>query len=128
MVYDFLHGKDFQDALKISDCFLVSLTEGLTGLAVPSKTYSYMMAGKPVIAIMGANSDISKDLKENNAGFTMEVGETEKLVASIRKLKDNEQLRAEMGLNINRVFKEKYTTGKCTSRYVEMMNAVLEDK
>lgn len=37
----------------------------------------YMMAGKPVIAIMGTNSDMSKDSIDNNAGFAMEVGEVE---------------------------------------------------
>lgn len=128
VVYDFLHGQDFQDALNISDVFLVSLSDGLTGLAVPSKTYSYMMAGKPVIAIMGVHSDISKDLLENNAGFAMEVGEVDKLVNSIMELKKDKKLRTEMGLNIRRVFEEKYTTEKSTSKYVEMMREVLEDK
>lgn len=127
IVYDFLHGQDFQDALNISDCFLVSLTEGLTGLAVPSKTYSYMMAGKPVIAIMGINSDISNDLLENNAGFALEVGEVDKLVSSIKELRDNKELRTEMGRNIHKVFKEKYTTERCTAKYVEMMKEVLEE-
>lgn len=126
IVYDFLHGRDFQDALNISSCFLVSLTDGLTGLAVPSKTYSYMMAGKPVIAIIGANSDISKDLLDNNAGYTMEVGEVEKLVTSIIELKENMKLRTDMGFNIKKVYTEKYTTEKCTTQYVELMKKVLE--
>lgn len=128
IIYEFLHGEDFQDALNISDVFVVSLEKGLTGLAVPSKTYSYMMAGKPVIAIMGTNSDISKDLIENKAGFAMEVGEVENLVDAIRELKKNEQLRTEMGLNIRRVFEEKYTTEKATSKYVDMIKDVLEEK
>lgn len=128
VVYDFLHGHDFQDALNISDAFLVSLTAGLTGLAVPSKTYSYMMAGKPVIAIMGIDSDISKDLIENNAGYAMDVGEVDELVVSIQKLKKDDQLRAQMGVNSRRVFEEKYTTEKAMSKYVEMIKKVLEDK
>lgn len=127
VVYDFLHGQDFQDALNISDVFLVSLFDGLTGLAVPSKTYSYMMAGKPVIAIMGVHSDISKDLLENKAGFAMEVGEVEKLVNSILDLKKDKQLRTDMGFNIRRVFEDKYTTSKATLKYVDMMNKVLEE-
>lgn len=126
VVFDFLHGKDFQDALNISDVFLVSLTDGLTGLAVPSKTYSYMMAGKPVIAIMGLESDISKDLLENKAGFSLEVGEVDKLVTSIVNLKNDRKLRSEMGFNIRKVFETKYTTEKSTSKYVEMMRSVLE--
>lgn len=128
IIYEFLHGEDFQDALNISDVFVVSLEKGLTGLAVPSKTYSYMMAGKPVIAIMDADSDISKDLIENNAGFAIEVGEVENLVNAIKELKKDQQLRKEMGLNIRRVFEEKYTTEKATSKYVDMIKGVLEEK
>lgn len=126
-IYEFLHGKDFEDALNISDVFLVSLTEGLTGLAVPSKTYSYMMAGKPVIAIMGVHSDISQDLLNNNAGFAIEVGEIDQLIESILVLKRNPTLRSDMGLNIRRVFEEKYTTTKATLKYIDMISELLEE-
>lgn len=128
VIYDYLHGKDFQDALNISDVFLVSLVDGLTGLAVPSKTYSYMMAGKPVIAIMGVHSDISKDLIENQAGFSLEVGEVDRLKESILKLKINKKLKVEMGSNIRKVFEEKYTTEIGTSKYVELIKEILEEK
>lgn len=124
-VFNFLHGQDFQDALNISDCFLVSLAEGVTGLAVPSKTYSYMMAGKPVIAIMGEDSDIVRDLEENNAGFAMQVGESSKLVSVIKDLCDNEDKRKIMGKNCRNVFLEKYTKEYCTQKYVKMMKRIL---
>jgi len=126
-VFDFLHGQDFQDALNISDCFLVSLAEGVTGLGVPSKTYSYMMAGKPVIAIMGEDSDIARDLKDNNAGYSMQVGESSKLVSVIKELRDDEDKRKYKGENCRNIFLEKYKKEKCTQQYVEMMNRILED-
>lgn len=125
-IFDFLHGKDFEDALNISDCFLVSLAEGLTGLAVPSKTYSYMMAGKPVIAIMGENSDIAIDLKDNAAGYSIGIGESSKLVNVVRELSDNEVKRKQMGKNCRKVFLEKYTKEKCTQKYVDVMKKILE--
>lgn len=126
-IFDFLHGQDFQDALNISDCFIVSLADGLTGLAVPSKTYSYMMSGKPVIAIIGKESDIAKDLKENNAGYSMEVGESTKLVTAIKELFDDSDKREYMGRNCRNVFLEKYTKDQCTEQYVNMMKRILED-
>ncbi|MGV2939582.1 glycosyltransferase family 4 protein [Mesobacillus sp. LC4] len=126
-IFDFLHGQDFQDALNISDCFIVSLAEGLTGLAVPSKTYSYMMASKPVIAIMGEESDIAKDLTENNAGYAMEVGESLKLVNSIKELRDDKEKCRNMGENCRSVFLKKYTKEQCTQQYVNMMQKILED-
>jgi glycosyltransferase involved in cell wall biosynthesis len=127
-IYDFLHGEDFQDALNISDVFVVSLKEGLTGLAVPSKTYSYMMAGKPIIAIMGKDSDISKELVENEAGYGVEVGDVSSLIFTIKSLKKDERKRINMGKNARGLFEEKYTTEKCTLKYVEMMHCLLEER
>ncbi len=125
-LFGFLHDQDYQDALNISDCFVLSLAEGLTGLGVPSKTYSYMMAGKPVIAIIGKDSDITGDLLDNNAGYSMEVGESDKLVDAIKELRDNEEKRKQMGVNCRRIFLEKYTTENCTKRYVDMIKKMLE--
>ncbi|WP_053360973.1 glycosyltransferase family 4 protein [Bacillus sp. FJAT-27251] len=126
-IFDFLHGQDFQDALSISDVFIVSLANGLTGLAVPSKTYSYMMAGKPVIAIMGADSDIAKDLVENEAGYSIQVGESSKLVEAIQELQNDKEKREDMGDNCRNIFLEKYTKEHCTQQYVNMMRELLED-
>jgi glycosyltransferase involved in cell wall biosynthesis len=126
-IFDFLHGQDFQDALNISDCFIVSLADGLTGLAVPSKTYSYMMACKPVIAIIGSDSDIARDLTSNNAGYAMQVGESSKLVSAIKELRDDKDKREYMGENCRNVFLEKYTKEHCTQQYVNMMQRILED-
>ncbi len=126
-VYDFLHGTDYEEALTASDCFLVSLAEGLTGLAVPSKTYSYMMAGKPVLAILGENSDIAKELRQYDAGYAMNVGDSNSLVSAIIELRSNQDKREYMGQNSRRLFLEKYTTQKSTEKYVELMRKLLEE-
>jgi glycosyltransferase involved in cell wall biosynthesis len=127
LVFDFLHGQDYQDALNISDCFVVSLAEGLTGLAVPSKTYSYMMAGKPVISIMDTDSDIARDLTNNNAGYAIEVGESEQLINAIKELQGDTNKLIKMGGNCRRIFLEKYNKELCTEKYVKMMQTILED-
>jgi len=49
-ILGFLGGYDLKAALAASDCFVLSLAKGLTGLCFPSKLYSYMMAGRPVVA------------------------------------------------------------------------------
>ncbi len=126
-IYDFLHGQDFEDALNISDCFIVSLADGITGLCVPSKTYSYMMAGKPIIAIMGKDSDIVRDLEQYSCGYALEVGEYFKLVNAILELYTNRHSRELMGENCRKVFLEKYIKEKCTQQYVDMMKNILEE-
>ena len=124
-VFDFLHGQDFQDALRISDCFIVSLAEGLTGLAVPSKTYSYMMASKPVIAIIGADSDIARDLIDFQAGYVMQAKDSLKLVKVIKELLHDRMKRESMGENCRTLYLEKYTKEKCTVKYVNLMHNLL---
>ncbi|MGE7672609.1 glycosyltransferase family 4 protein [Lysinibacillus sp. NPDC094403] len=127
-VFDFLHGHDFQKALSISDCFIVSLSDGLTGLAVPSKTYSYMMASKPVIAIIGANSDIARDLIDHNAGYAMQAKDSSRLVIIIKELLDDRVKRENMGENCRKLFLEKYTMEKCTRKYVNLMHKILGEQ
>ena len=125
-IFDFLHGKDYQDALAISDSFIVSLVEGITGLCVPSKTYSYMSAGKPILSLMDLNCDINDDLVQYQAGFPIENGDTHTLVKSIEKLQDSEVVNS-MGENCKRLFNEKYTRETNTDKYAKLLKNVLEE-
>lgn len=127
-VFRFLHNQDYQEALYISDCFIVTLAEGIEDLAVPSKTYGYMMAGKPIISIMNGESDITKDLTTNKAGYAFEIGESNKLVDSLIQLKDNEAIRLRMGKNCREVYLEKYTKDISTASYVKLLKELLEDE
>ena len=86
-----------------------------------------MSAGKPIIAIMGKQSDIAKDLVENEAGYSLEPGETNKLLEAIYDLKNNESKRIKMGDNCRSIYLSKYTREICTDKYVQMMKEVLGD-
>lgn len=126
-IYDFLHGQDFEDAQSISDAFIVSLEKGLDGLCVPSKTYSYMSAGRPIISIMNTDCDISQDLINHNAGFAISNGESKKMAELIGCLKDK-ALVAEMGLNCKKLFDMKYSRYIVTAKYAQLVQKLLEEK
>ncbi len=122
-IHKFLHGQDFRDALAISDCAFVSLEKGATGLCVPSKTYSYMMQGLPLLAIMD-ECDIVRDI-EAGAGAWVRSGETEKLAKIIRSLKDDPETVARMRKTCRRIYLENYTTEICTNKYVTLFQKLL---
>ncbi len=122
-IHPFLHGQDFQDALSISDCAFVSLEKGATGLCVPSKTYSYMMQGIPMLAVMD-ECDIVKDL-EAGAGAWVRNGESERLAELIRRLKDDPARLAKMRQTSRRIYLENYTTEICTEKYVALFRQLL---
>ena len=122
-IYDFLHGKDFADALAISDCAFVSLEKGATGLCVPSKTYSYMMQGIPLMAIMD-DCDIVRDI-EAGAGAWVRNGESVKLADTIRALRADPEKQKIMRQICRRIYLEKYTTEICTKKYVTLFRSLL---
>ena len=122
-IHNFLHGKDFDDALAISDCAFVSLEKGATGLCVPSKTYSYMMQGIPLLAIMDA-CDIVRDI-EKGAGLWVHNGESEKLAQAIRTLRDDPQRQDQMRKVCRKLYLENYTTEICTKKYVTLFRQLL---
>ena len=122
-IHDFLHGKDFRDALAISDCALVSLEKGATGLCVPSKTYSYMMQGIPLLAIMD-ECDIVRDI-EAGAGLWVRNGESSKLAEAIRTLRDDPDKQKTMRQTCRETYLQKYTTEICTKKYVTLFRDLL---
>ena len=122
-IHDFLHGKDFRDALAISDCALVSLEKGATGLCVPSKTYSYMMQGIPLLAIMD-EGDIVRDI-EAGAGLWVRNGESSKLAEAIRTLRDDPEKQKIMRQTCREIYIKHYTTEICTKKYVTLFRELL---
>lgn len=122
-IHDFLHGQDFKDALAISDCAFVTLEKGATGLCVPSKTYSYMMQGLPLLAVMDS-CDIVRDI-EAGAGMWVHNGESEKLAHAITTLREDTEILAKMRSTCRRIYLENYTTEICTKKYVTLFRQLL---
>ena len=122
-IYNFLHGQDFKDALAISDCAFVTLEKGATGLCVPSKTYSYMMQGLPLLAVMD-ECDIVRDI-ESGAGAWVRNGEGEKLATVITGLRTDPEKLQQMRHTCRQIYLNNYTTEICTKKYVTLFRQLL---
>ena len=107
----------------MSDCALISLEKGATGLCVPSKTYSYMMQGIPLLAIMD-ECDIVRDI-QSGAGLWVHNGESERLAEAIRFLRDNPEKARDMHRKCRELYLQKYTTEICTGKYVSLFRELL---
>lgn len=124
-ILGFLGGQDLEVALAASDCFVLSLAKGLTGLCFPSKLYSYMMAGRPIIAIVDRHSSLAKEIMDSELGLTVEIGDSRRLADSVRLLMANESKRLRMGANCRAVYEERYDRLIGTAKYVSMVAEVL---
>lgn len=123
-IIDFLHGNDLSVALNESDVFIVSLESNLAGLAVPSKTYTYLAMGKPVISIMDENTDIAKKLTKFGAGFNIKNNDSISLEKCIMLLKNEEIIYNQMSKNAKELSVNEYSRELSTQKYINLINEI----
>ena len=85
-VYDYLKGEDYQSVLANSDYHLLSLKAELNGLAVPSKFYSYIHNGKPIIALVHEDCDIAENIEQLDLGYVIPKGDLEGAISVFQKM------------------------------------------
>lgn len=107
----------------LSDCHvsIVSLSKGMLGLGVPSKSYHILSAGNPILFIGESKSEISLMVKENNIGWSIS---NSKLLTNFFKevkWKDLNELH-EKGLRSRQLAENKYSE-ECV---LEMLQSCME--
>lgn len=68
------------EVLNTSDVSIITLSEGMFGLGVPSKAYNILAAGKPIFYIGDEHSEISILIKENDIGYAFNSSEKEEII------------------------------------------------
>jgi len=95
-------------------------------MGVPSKIFGIMAAGIPVLAIAPKYSEIAMIVNESECGLVSEPGDVKGLIDNIAYLKQNEQIRMQMGINARKSFDSKYTTAKGAENYITLFNELLQ--
>jgi len=79
------------------DVHIVTVRRGLEGVVVPSKLYSILAAGRPVLVVAAANSDASRIVVESGCGLAADPDDPAAVAAAIRELRSDLPRLAEMG-------------------------------
>lgn len=89
--------EDVSYVYSLGDICIVSCKKGVGHSGMPSKTWSILSTGKPLIAVFDKNSELETMVKENNWGEFVEAGDYEMLSKAVLNLYDNPKLRKEIG-------------------------------
>jgi glycosyltransferase involved in cell wall biosynthesis len=95
--------------LNACDVGIISLVPGMLGLAVPSRTYNLMAAGKPIIALVSESSEVARVVREEGIGWVVELGAVEKVVQAIQAARESGELLLEMGARARQAAETKYS-------------------
>lgn len=85
------------EVLAAADVHVVPLKKGLARSSVPSKTYSILAAGRPLIASVDENSEVARIVRNAGAGISIAPEDAELLTKSIRRLLESPDDTAAMG-------------------------------
>ncbi|MCS7312470.1 MAG: glycosyltransferase family 4 protein [Acidobacteria bacterium] len=81
-----------------ADLHVVTLRRGLEGLVVPSKVYSVLMVGRPVLAIVPPESDVARIVQAYGCGLVTDPDDPGTIAQAIRWVRAHPAALAEMGL------------------------------
>lgn len=123
-VLDFLTGEDFEQALWLSSVGIVSLEAGLRGTCAPSKFYSYLQSGTPVIAVTEEDSYLAKEVVEEDVGLSVALGDGERLARILLELERNPERRLKMAEKAKDLYQRAYAKDKCLSQYRDLVGKV----
>jgi colanic acid biosynthesis glycosyl transferase WcaI len=79
------------------DIHIVTVKRGLEGVVVPSKLYSILAAGRPVLAVAAKESDAARIVTEEGCGMSADPDDPAAVAAAVRELRSDRARLAEMG-------------------------------
>lgn len=109
VLVDFQPPDRLSEVLASADVHVIALRRGLAGLSVPSKLYSIMAAGRPVVASVDPGTEIPRLVEAAGCGVVVAPEDPGGFSAAVESLIDDPGRRRAMGER-GRVFAESWTT------------------
>lgn len=119
---DFLPPERLGDVLSAGDVHLVPLKAGLSRSSVPSKFYSILGAGRPVVAAVDAGSELERVIHANQVGISVDADQTESFIAAIATLVDAHTTRERFGVNGRKFVESWLSPAGVAERYIDLFN------
>jgi glycosyltransferase involved in cell wall biosynthesis len=115
------------DSLSAADAQVVSIAKGIEGISFPSKLYSALSVGRPIIALSEAHSEMRRMVEDASVGRWFEIGKPENLVAGLRAMMKDPVACARMGRDARTLFEERHTIQVAAKAYGEILAFARED-
>jgi colanic acid biosynthesis glycosyl transferase WcaI len=108
------------EVLAAADLHLVPLKRGLARSSVPSKTYSILAAGRPLIASVDSGSEVARVVDRAGAGLSVPPEDAEAFTKAVRSLYERREELPAMGAE-GRAFVERWASpAGVAKRYADL--------
>ncbi len=94
---DFQPPESLAQVLSAGDVHVIALRRGLARSSVPSKLYSILAAGRPVLASIDDGTEVANVIQEHECGVAVQPEDSEAFIAAVVDLVDDRTGREAMG-------------------------------
>ncbi len=115
------------EVLAAGDIHLVPLKRGLARSSVPSKLYSILAAGRPIVASVDPGTEVARTVDQAGAGVAVGPDDPESFTKAIRALIDAPEVAAEQG-RAGRSFVERWASPAAVAASYEALFAELVER
>lgn len=109
------------EVYSLGDVSIVTCYPGTGKTALPSKTWSIMAAGRPVIASFDKASDMERIIVESKAGLFADADDDKRLSECIMELYQNPERCRKMGQSAQKFVQENIARSVSTKRYCDII-------
>jgi colanic acid biosynthesis glycosyl transferase WcaI len=122
---DFQPAERLAEVLGTADLHVVPLHAGLGSVSVPSKTYSILAAGRPILASIDPDTEVPRILQASGAGVAVPPDDPEAFIDGIRKLLADPERLESMGLRGREFVENGVSPRSVAERYVDLIRRVV---
>jgi glycosyltransferase involved in cell wall biosynthesis len=109
------------DSLNACDASLVTIARGIEGISFPSKLYTSLAVGKPIIAISEGHSELRDLVEKRGVGRWCPLGDVDGLTAMIRQMMKDKAACVAQGAAARELFEERYTRRISSGKYAAVL-------
>ncbi|MEP3837374.1 MAG: WcaI family glycosyltransferase [Algibacter sp.] len=116
--YNLVPYEELPALLSSADLHILFQKADVIDTVMPSKILGMMASAKPSIVTGNLKSEVAKVFEDSKGGFYFDGKSIEKLINQIVLLKENKQMRLELGENAKAYVKEIYSKDKVLDKFI----------
>ena len=117
--------EELRYSLSSADIHLIPFKKGLTGVMVPSKIYSILACGRPFIAWVDSDSEISKIAERFKCGIIVPPDEIEDIIKGVEWAVNHHNELSQMGENGRNAVIKYFDRKISTDKFNKVLNEII---
>ena len=116
------------EVYSLADACVVCCKAGTGGAGVPSKTWTIMACGRPLLVSFDIGSELCRTIEAANAGLCSPAGDSQALMQNVLQMYGQPEQRLLMGSNARDYAVQFAGKEKATAKYVAVLSASVQQK